>query len=1012
MANLDLATLNVRIQADGSQAVSEIERVGGASRTQSNNVSTDWASVGKTLTSLGTKLSLAISTPIIAAGTACVKLASDLTETLGKTEVVFGSMADTVISWSETSVESMGLAQQTALDMASTYGDLGTSMGLTTEEAASMSMNLTQLAADMASFKNISVERANVALQAVYTGETESLKAMGIVMTEANLQQFAIAEGCEKTYSAMSQTEKVMLRYKYVMAMTTNAQGDFVRTGDSLANQSRKLGENIKQLGASFGSILEPAVTSVIKTINNVVTWLNNLSEGTKKVITVVAEVLAAIPLVITAVGGIITIVNSLHTTLTMLMANPVTAAIVGVTAALTALGIILANVASEANYSEQEYEKFKASLDEQVKAKVDTSEIDNLEDKEIDIEVNASVTTSEDFYTTIDGLISKTEELKGDCVAIGKFEIAEGTDEVINEYIQGLAEATIAVENFDDQVSNLDAIADRMAAEQKATVVTQMLAQSQQLYAAYMAGTITESQYTQYMAEVAASAQGAISSIDANTEAVKKNNAAFADGKVDTVNWGATYAASLGMASGASENLTISSEQAAASIQALSTGQGTAADAGIAWAAIQQENAAAALAAANAEQTYQAAIAQANSDMETTITYQQESAALAGNLASAYELIGGAMSGGATASEALNTALQSYPELAALLIEQTNGAVTVLQGDELASTAAATGNLQLQQAALVLNKEMEAGVAPNQALQDILLKYPDLTSEIVNTFTTTGDTAAVTFDGILTLQTEAEAAQKESLAAIEQAKTDYQSQTQAAEEAYTSSMSAITTTYTAEEVAAIGKMCQDAGIELSDAEIEAQTTTTAMMTGMATAVASGAPETVNEVHECCDNMISETDGLEDGGSDAGKNLIAGMISGINSKEGSLYTKVRQVVNKAIQAAKNAGEIKSPSRKTKRLVGKPLMEGIEAGMNDYLPKVLETTKKNTNAIITAGTSTINSDYKLRPVNTTNIARQGNTVINQTNNFTSRTLSPYEQQKQIRQLNKDLSGVFA
>ena len=88
------------------------------------------------------------------------------------------------------------------------------------------------------------------------------------------------------------------------------------------------------------------------------------------------------------------------------------------------------------------------------------------------------------------------------------------------------------------------------------------------------------------------------------------------------------------------------------------------------------------------------------------------------------------------------------------------------------------------------------------------------------------------------------------------------------------------------------------------------------------------------------------------------------------------------------------------------------MEGIEAGMNDYLPKVLETTKKNTNAIITAGTSTINSDYKLRPVNTTNIARQGNTVINQTNNFTSRTLSPYEQQKQIRQLNKDLSGVFA
>ena len=1115
MANLDLATLMVKIEADGSQAISEMNKVGDASKTQSSKVNKDWADAGKTLTDIGGKLSMAISVPLAAAGTACVKLASDLTETLGKTEVVFGDMADTVIQWSETSVDCMGLAQETALNMASTYGDLGTSMGLTTNQAANMSMNMVQLAADMASFKNISIERANVALQAVYTGETESLKAMGIVMTEANLEQFAMAEGCDKTYKAMSQTEKVMLRYRYVMSMTTNAQGDFVRTGDSLANQTRKLGQNIKELGASFGKILEPAITGIVAAANDVVSWFRNMSDTGKRVVITIAEIAAGIPALLAAVGGIITIIGKLKSTLALLTANPIVATIAAITTGVVALTAIFSNLTNEVDKSTDTYQRFKASFDEAVKARIDTSDIDELNGKEVDIEIDAniqsaldkaqalitdiknnyagsiaidgdttaandaldelqaaidaaeaflkvggdakeaeavrkglveainkskgivgvganadevnalldelrgtainisaSIAPADDYETTINELKEKAEALRGEYTAIGVFEIGENTEDNITEYQNLLAEATIAVTGFDEKVSNLDAITDRMAAEQKAAVITKMLADSMAIYASYLAGTISHEQYTQGMAKVATEAQNAIVGIDANTAAIKENNAAFNDGKIDTVNWGETYAASMSLADSANSQVTISTEQAAASIAALADGTGTAMDAGVAWAAIQQESAANAELAAQAELKYQETMESANSELERTTQLQTTSRDLAQSLSGAYQSIQGAMMGGASASEALNTTLQAYPELAGELIEQTGASVDKLDPAAASARAAAEGDDELGEAAAFVAEQMEKGVSPTEALVSAMEKFPDVAGKLPTALNASFETTNSFYTNCLELQMTTEEEVAESTKQLEQAQKDYETKTKTAHETYTTEMGNITTTYTAEEVAAIGKMCQDSGLELSEAEIEAQTTTTAMMEGMTKAVKDGSPEVVDEVHNCVGDMIDEADKLEDGGKDSGKNLIAGMVSGMESGEGKLYSTVKRIVNKAISEAKKAASIHSPSRKTRDLIGKPFVQGIEVGMNDYMPTLLKSTKRNTEAIISAGTGVINSDYKLRPANTTNIARQGNTTINQTNNFTSRTLSPYEQQQQIRKLNKDLSGVFA
>lgn len=238
-------------------------------KASTNKISADWSKTGKTLSNIGKNLTKTVTLPILAAATAAVKLSSDLTETMGKAEVVFGDNFGAIEAWSNGAIENMGLAKESALDAASTFGDLATSMGIGQTTAADMSMDLTQLAADMASFKNISVERAQIALNGIFTGETESLKGLGIVMNEATLEQFAMNQGLNKTYKELSQTEKVMLRYKFVMSSTKNAQGDFARTSDSVANQTRMVSERLKETGANFGDVLAPMVGKALAAIND-----------------------------------------------------------------------------------------------------------------------------------------------------------------------------------------------------------------------------------------------------------------------------------------------------------------------------------------------------------------------------------------------------------------------------------------------------------------------------------------------------------------------------------------------------------------------------------------------------------------------------------------------------------------------------------------------------------------------------------------------------------------------
>ena len=209
--------------------------------------------LGNKIKSVGQSMTVGLTLPIIAAGGAMVKLASDMEETINKVDVSFGDSSKTVKDWAKNSITSMGLAQQSALDSAALYGDMATGMGLGQEQASKMAMTLTQLGADLASFKNISNDMAQTALKSIFTGETESLKNLGVVMTQTNLEQYAMSKGIRKKIKDMTEAEKVNLRYNYVLEKTKNAHGDFARTGGGASNQMRMFQENLKELGVTFG---------------------------------------------------------------------------------------------------------------------------------------------------------------------------------------------------------------------------------------------------------------------------------------------------------------------------------------------------------------------------------------------------------------------------------------------------------------------------------------------------------------------------------------------------------------------------------------------------------------------------------------------------------------------------------------------------------------------------------------------------------------------------------------
>lgn len=215
-------------------------------------------------------------------GKECIELGSNLAEVQNVVDVTFTTMSDKVNEFAKNAMTSAGLSETMAKRYVGTFGAMSKSFGFSEQQAYDMSTALTQLTGDVASFYNISQDLAYIKLKSVFTGETETLKDLGVVMTQSALDQYALANGYGKTTSAMTEQEKVALRLAFVQKQLSAASGDFIRTSDSWANQVRVMQLQLQSLKATVGQGLINLFTPVLKVINILLGKLATLANAFK----------------------------------------------------------------------------------------------------------------------------------------------------------------------------------------------------------------------------------------------------------------------------------------------------------------------------------------------------------------------------------------------------------------------------------------------------------------------------------------------------------------------------------------------------------------------------------------------------------------------------------------------------------------------------------------------------------------------------------------------------------
>lgn len=215
-------------------------------------------------------------------GKECLELGSDLSEVQNVVDVTFTTMSEKVNEFAKNAITSAGLSETMAKQYTGTFGAMAKAFGFSEEQAYNMSTQLTQLTGDVASFYNLDQEEAFIKLKSVFTGETETLKDLGVVMTQSALDQYALANGYGKTTSAMTEQEKVALRLAFVQKQLSAASGDFIRTSDSWANQVRVMQLQLQSLKATVGQGLINLFTPVLKVINILLGKLATLANAFK----------------------------------------------------------------------------------------------------------------------------------------------------------------------------------------------------------------------------------------------------------------------------------------------------------------------------------------------------------------------------------------------------------------------------------------------------------------------------------------------------------------------------------------------------------------------------------------------------------------------------------------------------------------------------------------------------------------------------------------------------------
>ncbi len=262
MNGTNIGTVFLTLAADPSQFNRQIHQsAAGAGNSFSNAFRSAFQAIGVA----------AILNGLRSITTESINLASDLVEVQNVVDTAFGEMAYKAEEFAKICVEQFGISELSAKQTASTFMAIGTGMDISSEAASDMAINLAKLSADVASFYNLNYEEASTKLKSVYTGETETLKSLGVVMTEVNLKNYMLKKGYTQQYEELDAASKATLRYNFVMDSLSLSIGDFQKTSDSWSNSTKKLKENIKSAYVSIGQIAIQYLTPVLNILNEIV---------------------------------------------------------------------------------------------------------------------------------------------------------------------------------------------------------------------------------------------------------------------------------------------------------------------------------------------------------------------------------------------------------------------------------------------------------------------------------------------------------------------------------------------------------------------------------------------------------------------------------------------------------------------------------------------------------------------------------------------------------------------
>lgn len=256
---------------DSSQIVNQLT---GASNKAAKQATSIFSGMGK---KIAAGLSIAAFTKFTKD---CLEVGSNVTEVQNVVDTAFKDLSGQADQWASNAMTNFGLSELSAKKYMGVFGQMSNAMGITGQAALDMAEDVTGLTGDVASFYNLGTDGAYTKLKSIWTGETETLKDLGVVMTQTNLDQYALNNGFGKTTAKMTEQEKVMLRYQYVTSALSNATGDFVKTQDSWANQTRILSLRFEQLKASLGKGFIALFTPILRGLNNVLAGLQKVADG------------------------------------------------------------------------------------------------------------------------------------------------------------------------------------------------------------------------------------------------------------------------------------------------------------------------------------------------------------------------------------------------------------------------------------------------------------------------------------------------------------------------------------------------------------------------------------------------------------------------------------------------------------------------------------------------------------------------------------------------------------